>query len=185
MMPRVINEGQIGARLLPVTNGLHVLVGPQQLRDYREVQAEQADALLSALAQMAAYIVMDLPHMPSVANRAALRAAQAVLLVVEPDPGCLGAAQAAMELLRAWGVAPNTIKLVAVNRMQASQGVPAPEFERVLGCELLGTVTAAPDLAMAALTSGKPFVATTPAALVSSVILELADRLMSQRYVAR
>lgn len=182
MMPRLINDGQIGARLLPVLSGLHVLVGPQQLKDYREIQVEQVEALLNSLVHMAAFILMDLPHMPSVANRAALRAAQLVILVVEPDPGCAAAAQASLEILRAWGIAPASVKIVVVNRMQATQSIAAPEFERILGCELLGAVTAAPDLAMAAITAGKPFVTMSPTSLVAGVISEMADRLASFRY---
>lgn len=185
MMPRGINEGQIGARLLPALGGLQILVGPQQLRDYREIQAEQVDSLMAALVRMTSFVLIDLPHMPSVAGRAALRSAQAVLLVVEPDTACLVAAKAASELLRAWGISLAATKLVVVNRLQATQSLVAPEIERALGIELLGTVTAAPDLAVNALSTGRPIVATAQTTLVAGTFLEIADRLAAMHYAPR
>lgn len=185
MMPRGINEGQISARLLPALSGLQLLVGPQQLRDYREIQAEQVEALITALIRMTSFILIDLPHMPSVAGRAALRNAQMVVLVVEPDVACLNAAKAALELLRAWGVALSMTRLVVVNRIQATQTLGAPEIERSLGLELLGMVTAAPDLAVNALITGKPIVTTAQTTLVAGTFLEIADRLATMRYAPR
>ena len=176
-----INERQISARLLPTHNGLHLLAGPHQLKQYREIQAEQVDALLGALVQMAEYLIIDLPHMPSVANRATLRAAQTVLLVTEPEVSSAAAAQAAVELLRAWGIGQHQIKLVVVNRMQAVQTINASDLERSLGCELLGTVTAAPDLAVSAINMGLPMVKASPNALVAGTLMEVADRLRAPR----
>ena len=40
-----------------------------------EIQAEQAEAIIDALVRLAAFVLIDLPHMPSVASRAALRSA--------------------------------------------------------------------------------------------------------------
>ncbi len=181
MPPKGINEGQVGACLVPAINGLQLLLGPQQLLDYREIQAEQAEALINALVHMTGYVLVDLPHLPSVANRAALRTSQIVVLVVEPVPICMYAAKAWLELLRAWGVANTSIKLVVVNRIQATETLSALDIERILECELLGTVTAAPDLAINALNRGQPMIVAAQTSLVAGTLLEIADRLAAYR----
>jgi CheY-like chemotaxis protein len=185
MTPKSINEAQVSARLIPAINGLQLLLGPQQLLDYREIQAEQAEAIIDALVRLTAFVLVDLPHMPSVASRAALRSAQIVVLTVEPDAGCLDSAKAWLELLRAWGIPESAVKLVVVNRIQAVDVLNAVELGRILGCELLGTVTAAPDLAVAALNRGKPMVMVAQTALVTTALMEIADRLVTVGIKAR
>ncbi len=130
-------------------------------------------------------MLIDLPHMPSVASRAALRSAQIVVLTMEPDAGCLDSARAWLELLRAWGIAESAIKLVVVNRIQAVDVLNGVELERILGVELLGTVTAAPDLAVAALNRGKPMVMIAQTALVTTALMEIADKLVTLGIKAR
>ena len=177
--PKSINDAKVSECLTPAVNGLQLLLGPQKLLDYREIQDEQAEILIRTLVRMAAYVLIDLPHMPSVASRAALRSAQSVILAVEPELSCLDAAKAWLELMRAWGIVETAIKLVAVNRTQAVEAMNAVEFGRILGCELLGTVTAAPDLAIAALNRGKPMAMMAQTSLVSTTLLEIADRLIT------
>ena len=98
------------------------------------------------------------------------------LVVVEPDGDAVASAQALVELMRAWSIAPNVLKLVVVNRTQAAQSISAAEIQRITGCELYGTVTAAPDAAIAATNQGKPIVLSSPNSLVAGTLFEIADR---------
>ncbi len=179
LAPKAITEAQITARLMPLQPGLQLLAGPQHLREYREIQAEQADALVGALVNMASYVVADLPHLPSVANRAVLRAAQMIILVMEPESSCIAAAAAMVELLRAWSVPTTSIKLVMVNRTQSVQQQSVVEIERTLGCELLGTVVAAADVAVNAINGGRPILNAAPGTLVAGTLKEIADRVLA------
>ncbi len=183
LVPKSINERQLLPRLLSYTGGLQVLVGPQQLKDYRDIQPEQVDALLSVLTQICEYTVLDLPHMPSVANRAALRACQGIYLVLEADPPTLAAAQALMELLRAWGITTTLVKAVIVNRAQVNYPLAATDIERVLGCEIAATIQATPDLALNALTTGRPLVISAPDSLTAKGLMDLAERVVT--YLSR
>ena len=176
MMPRAITDKQISPRLL-TAHGIQLLMGPQQLKEYREPQAEQVDAILDALVNMAEFVMVDLPHMPSIANRAALRAAHTIVIVIEPEPSSVASALALIELVRAWTISPHIIKFVIVNRIQSVQTVSAAELERTLGCELLGTVTAAPDMAVVALTKGAPLINSAPTSLVAGTMQEVVGRL--------
>ena len=179
LAPKSLTAAQITARLMPLQPGLQLLAGPQHLREYREIQVEQADALASALVNMASYVVVDLPHLPSVANRSILRAAQMVVLVMEPESSCIAAAKAMVELLRAWSVPTSSIKLVMVNRSQSVQLHSVSEIEHELGCELLGTVVAAADVAVNAVNGGRPILNAAPNTLVAGTLKEIADRVMS------
>jgi len=176
---KAITDTQITARLMPLQPGLQLLAGPQHLREYREIQAEQADALVGALVNMASYVVADLPHLPSVANRAVLRAAQMTVIVMEPESSCIAAAAALVELLRAWSVPLTAIKLVMVNRTQSVQQQSVTEIERELGCELLGTVVAAADVAVNAINAGRPILNAAPGTLVAGTLREIADRVLA------
>lgn len=176
LIPRNITDMQVSQRLVGLQHGLQLLPGPQQLKEYREIQGEQVEALHGAMLGLADMVVFDLPHMPSVANRAALRAAQLVLIVVEPERNAVIAAQALIELLRAWSVSQSIMKLVVVNRTQAVQAVSVAEIQRLTGCELYGTVTAAPDVAAAAVNQGVPIVVASSNSLVAGTLFEIADR---------
>jgi MinD-like ATPase involved in chromosome partitioning or flagellar assembly len=178
MMPRTITDKQIAPRLANA-NGVQLLVGPQQLKEYREPQSEQVEAILDNLVNMTEYVVVDLPHMPSIANRTTLRAAHTVIVVVEPEPTCVSSAQALIELMRAWTISPSIIKFVIVNRTQAAQTVSAAELERTLGCELLGTVTAAPDMAVVAMSKGSPLVSSAPTSLVAGTLQDIIGRVIT------
>jgi CheY-like chemotaxis protein/MinD-like ATPase involved in chromosome partitioning or flagellar assembly len=181
---KAINEQQISARLQSNSNGVQLLAGPQQLKGYREAQAEQVEALLKCLVHMTEYVVVDLPHMPSVANRSTLRAAHTIVIVVEPEASCVASAQALIELLQAWTISPTIIKLVSVNRIQSVQTISAAELERSIDCELLGTVTAAPDMAVVALNMGTPMMSYAPTSLVAGTLQDVVGRLIATKTVS-
>lgn len=185
LTPTHINAERVLACLHPTVQGLQLLPGPQRLKEYREMQPEQVDALLATLTAQADFVVVDLPHMPSTTGRAALRASQSVLLVVEPEAGAVAAGQAMIELLRAWAIPSQALKVVVVNRIQAALAQSVVEIERSLGCEVLGTVTAAPDQALTALTMGIPIVLAAPTSLVAGTLLEIADRVVALNPVGR
>lgn len=182
MTPRSITEKQIASRLMKA-QGVQLLVGPQQLKEYREPQSEQVEAILENLINLAEYVVVDLPHMPSIANRATLRMAHTIVIVVEPEPSCVASALALIELMRAWTISPSIIKFVIINRTQSVQTISAAELERTLGCELLGTVTAAADMAVVALNMGSPLITSAPTSLVAGTLQDVVGRLLATKAV--
>jgi pilus assembly protein CpaE len=182
MTARAITEKQLTPRLLSA-HGIQVLAGPQQLKEYREPQSEQVEAILENLINMAEYVVVDLPHMPSVANRATLRAAHTIVIVVEPEPSCVACTLALIELMRAWTISPAIIKFVIVNRAQSVQTISAGDLERTLGCELLGTITSASDMAVVALNMGSPLIISAPTSLVAGTFQDVVGRTVATRQV--
>lgn len=182
LTPRTITDKQIAQALFTV-HGVRLLAGPQHIKEYREPQAEQVEAIFENLVNMAEYVVVDLPHMPSIASRSTLRAAHTIVMVVDPEPGCVDSALALIELMRAWTISPSIIKFVIVNRTQSAQTISVAELERTLGCELLGTVTAAPDMAVVAMTKGTPLVSSAPTSLVAGTLQDVIGRVMATKSV--
>jgi DNA-binding response OmpR family regulator len=154
--------------------GLAVLPGPRQLTEYRDIHPDQVKTLLDAALELADFVVLDLPHMPSIANRAALRRCHQVLLAVEPEPGSLQAAQAQLALLNAWGVPSEAVHAVVVNRMGAEYGLALAEVERALECGNGAVIPAVPDLAARAVKTGQPFVVFAPDSKAAQTLSELA-----------
>ncbi|MEX1019946.1 MAG: response regulator [Litorilinea sp.] len=172
-----INERLVGMYLQPCELGLRAIFGPQQLRDYRDIQPDQVDALVQTLTTLADFTIIDLPHMPSVANRSALRKCNQVVVVVEPDESCVRAAKALLELLRAWNIRDAAIKLFSVNRTQSAHQVSAQDIEKRLEHSLIGVVTAAPDLAVRATSIGSPFIISAPDSLAALTLQEMSERI--------
>ncbi|GIV75960.1 MAG: hypothetical protein KatS3mg050_0354 [Litorilinea sp.] len=181
LTPRLINEERLRPYLLSTGHPhLRAILGPQRLQDYRDIEAEQVESLLASLVNLASNVVLDLPHLPSVASRAAVRLSQTILMVVELEPGSLAAAKALQELFRIWGVGQALVKLVAVNRSQGAHSLSLGEMSQQLGYDALGLVTAAPDLALQALAAGRPILELAPDALVTHTFFEMADRLTAR-----
>lgn len=155
-------------------NGLAVLPGPRQLTDYRDIHPDQVKSIMDAARELADYVILDLPHMPSIANRAALRRCHQVLLAVEPEPGSVDAAQAQLALLNAWGVPSEAVHAVVVNRVHAEYGLALAEVERALGCGNGAVIPAVPDLAARAVRTGQPFVISAPDSPAAQTLTELA-----------
>ncbi len=176
LAPSHINSERVAACLYATAQGPQLLCGPQGVKGYRDLQPEQVNALLAILANQADYVLVDLPHMPSTAGRAALRASQTVLIVVEPEVSAVAAGRALVDLLHAWSISDQAMKVVVVNRAQAALAQPVAEIERALGRGVVGTITAAPDQALSALTTGVPMIQSARTTLVASTLSELADR---------
>ncbi len=155
-------------------SGLAILPGPRQLTDYRDIHPDQVKSILDSALELADYVLLDLPHMPSIANRAALRRSHQVLLALEPEPGSVEAAQAQLALLNAWGIPSEAVHAVVVYRAQAEYGMHISEVENSLECGNGAVIPAVPDLAAKAMSSGEPLVLSAPDSQAAHVLNELA-----------
>ena len=175
-----INEGQLTRYLTGDSMGLRALLGPQKVDDYRQVDAEQVEAVLTALSTMADYVVVDLPCQPSEAVRAALQCCARAIVVVEPEPGCVRAAGLTIELLQTWGMDPGQVRVVVVHRARMATPMSVAAIGNTLGCEILGGVANAADLPIKAIELGQPLVVSAPDSMAAVALGEIAERLAAQ-----
>jgi pilus assembly protein CpaE len=175
-----INERQLTRYLSGDSTDLRALLGPQKVDDYRQVEAEQVEAVLTALSTMADYVVADLPCQPSEAVRAALGCCARAIVVVEPEPACVRAAGLTIELLQTWGMDPGQVRAVVVHRARMATPMSVATIGTTLGREILGGVAHAADLPMKAIELGQPLVVSAPDSMAALALGEIAERLAAQ-----
>ncbi|MGA9348778.1 MAG: response regulator [Anaerolineae bacterium] len=182
--PARINERELSTRLSSYGSGLRVLFGPQKADEFKEIEPDQAKAVIEGLAGMADYVIIDLPCHPSSANQAAIRRCDSVALVVVPEPACVMSGKVTLELLRSWGVSGGLVGAVVVNRTLFARTMKLPEIRSRLGCEIVGVVPPAAEACIAAQERGVPLVLYQPDSTAAVNLTEIANRLVAGEVMA-
>lgn len=177
--PEHLDERELSTRLVNHPTGLRVLFGPQKVDTYKEIKPEQAEAIIKGLADMADYLIIDLPCHPSAATQTALVHSDFVTLIVEPEPACVASGQLTLELLQSWGVGGELVGVVVVNRTVLSLPMRLTEIRAQLGRNIIGVVPPAADGCKRALEFGKPIVISQPDTVAAVSLTEIADRLVT------
>jgi Flp pilus assembly CpaE family ATPase len=182
--PERINERELSRRLFSYQSGLRVLFGPQKVDECKEIEPDQAEAVIEELAGMADYVILDLPRHPSSATQAAMRHCDSVALVVAPELACVMAGKLTLELLGSWGVSGGLVGAVVVNRTILAGAMKSPEIRSRLGCEIVGVVPPAAEVCMAAQERGVPLVLYKPDNTAAVNLTEIANRLVASEVMA-
>ncbi|HEV2426453.1 MAG TPA: response regulator [Terriglobia bacterium] len=177
--PDQINEGEINSCLTKLPSGLQVLFGPQAIREFKPVEAARAEALLSGLAGLADFIVIDLPAAFPAASQAAARYAHFAGLLVDADPGTVAAAKVTLEQMCSAGASRSLLKAVVVDHSPLEHGLRVNDIASQLDCRIFGTVPQAAELCMRSQRAGSPFVLSEPNSIASVAIYEMAYKLLS------
>jgi hypothetical protein len=116
----------------------------------------QAEALVGLLAELARYIVLDLPCFPSEANRAAISRCDFAGLVMEREPGCIAPAKLNLELLKTWTKSQVLTGTIAVTRAPLACPVSLNEIVFQLGRGIIAVIPPAADVAFWRRSRGLP-----------------------------
>ncbi|SPE38571.1 hypothetical protein SBA6_900009 [Candidatus Sulfopaludibacter sp. SbA6] len=138
--------------------GLRVLFGPQSIDEPMALSPAHVRVVLDSLAQLADYVVLDLPPACSEANRAAVQRSDLLALVLERDPICLLSARVMLEAFEKWKIMPQVAGAVVVNRVALALPFDLSEVETQLGIPLFGAIPPAPELCLAARQALTPLV---------------------------
>jgi pilus assembly protein CpaE len=160
--------------------GLKVLFGPQSIEECQAIEREKAEILLNRLVTLAEYLVLDLPDATSIGSQVAARHANSGVLVLNNDPVGVSCGKRVLEELSAAGMSRPLLKVVAVNRSAASDGMKLDEIASALNANVVGMVTPAVDLCRKAEQAGMPFVLARPNHLASEMISDIATKLLAQ-----
>jgi pilus assembly protein CpaE len=158
-------------------SGLRILFGPQNADPPYELSPEQARAVLDALAQVADYVVVDLPDRLSAANRAVLQRADLLALALDRDPLSLASAKALLEAYEHWNATPQLAGAVVVNRLTFAVPVELEEAESQLGIPLFGAIPADPELCIAARQAHTPLIEFDPESMLAVGIHQFVSHL--------
>ncbi|MFN2375558.1 MAG: response regulator [Candidatus Binatia bacterium] len=154
-------------------NGLMVLAAPQSPEGYRELGAEQADAILDAAIRTSDLVLVDLPSVASEANREVLRKADLVAMVIEREPSSIASARVLLALLQNWGVRV-PIGSIIVSRVNVPDTMSATDINSQLGLKKYGIIPPAPELFNKSAITLQPVVVAHPAHPVGRALDELA-----------
>jgi pilus assembly protein CpaE len=177
LAPEFMVESAVRSRLWSFPVGLKVLFGPQTPEESKKVSADQAETLVGLLAEMAQYIVLDLPCFPSEANRAAISRCDFAGLVMEREPGCIAPAKLSLELLKTWTKSRVLTGTIAVTRVPLACPVSLNEIVFQLGRGIIAVIPPAADVCVLAQKSGAPVVFSQPENMLTASFTELAGRL--------
>ena len=175
--PDKINEREVGLRLVNLPSGLRLLVGPQCVAEYREIEPQQVESIISIITSMVDYAILDLPCHPSAINQAALRCCDLVILVIEPESTALLAGVIAVDQIKSWGVQGNRIGVVVVNRAPLAIAMKLDQLRTTVGHEVVGVVPSAADTLIASQRAGLPITLYQPNSDASKAYLEIAKKI--------
>jgi DNA-binding response OmpR family regulator len=182
--PAQITERELNKRLFSSPFGVRVLFGPQEAHEFKQIEPDQAEAVIEGLAGMADYTVIDLPCYASSANKAALRRCDFVALVVAPELTCVMSGKVTLELLRSWDVSGGLVGAVVVNRAITARAMKLREIRSRLGCEIVGVVPPAAEACIAAQERGVPLVIYQPDSTAAVNLAEMTNRLVAGEVIA-
>ncbi len=159
--------------------GAQLLFAPQDLRESGEPDQARVEALLRAAADLASFVLLDLPSSPSPVHQACARSCDPFLLVMEREPIGVAAGKNTLPLLGFWGVDKNCLGTVLVTKNPLSAYVPPAQVAEDLGFPVTAVVPPAADALAAACKLGAPLLVTEPDSLPAESLGLLAQRLAS------
>ena len=161
-------------------SGLQLLLAPPQIDEQREFTAQQAEGILNATAEIADFVLVDLPSAPSRATRTVLRSCTFVVVTVELEATCLAAAKSLLEGLTAWDLNRDSIgALLVLHHASAGTTITVKHALTLVDCGLIGVIPPAGEANLISLKSAKPLVYSAPDSVVAMAYTELGARLMA------
>lgn len=158
--------------LLSHPSGLHLLASPFVPVIGEGLRREMAQALLAALRENFANVVVDLPSILTEGVMVILEDATAILLVTTADPPALQTAVGTLHVLQSFA---SRIRLL-LNQVGPGPLPPVEALQRVLRRPIAGVIPYDPGQARA-LSQGKPLALIMPESPLARAIAQLATEL--------
>ena len=180
-------------------SGLRVLLAPEQVAEHL-LTPEHMAAIVDALELGSDFLILDLPSLLDGAVASALRAADVILLVTEPES--LSAISARMQLrtLKTWQL-DSRVSTVAVARVPSGTTMTRLELENeltmgrlerqagwnegaIMSVSVIAVIPPEPEAFQEAVRQGVPMVRMEPSARSSRAMAELAEKIATELSVA-
>jgi pilus assembly protein CpaE len=164
--------------------GLRVLFGPQLDDPVKEIEAEQAAAIVHGLARMADFVIIDLSHLPTAGAQEAIAQCHFTVLVTEREHGSVICGTAMLHQLQARGVSGRLVGAAVVNRTIYSIPLEMSHIRLEFDCDIVGLVPCDANACLKAQESGVPIVLSAPHHDVSLCFLEITERIAAVNVMA-
>ena len=182
MDPAHIGQQDVTRRLGQHQSGVRALIAPQHATEHL-LTAAHVQTIIEILSSEAEYLILDLPTVVGKAMQQAIDQADQILLITEPEPVSIAAAQTDLETLRTWSALDRT-SLVAVSRVQTNTFMAPAKIEKELAVQVLTVIPPAPEIFYLAASMGVPVVLSKPDTLAARNLVKLAQKLTEKSPIA-
>jgi len=186
--PERIGQQELNTVLCKGSAGVWILFGSKEEEEFLDIDPRQAEAIINGLSQLAEYVILDLPSLPSAATRAAAHLCNFAAVVTEREPGSVRAGHAVVKQLQKWGMRGNLvgglapIGSIVVNRtIYPSFSMGFSEIQSLMDCEIVGIVPWGATENLKALMEGVPLVLLQPENDASLSYVDIANRVAADK----
>lgn len=170
----------VRASLLTDESGMEVLYGPEMPDQWLEITAEEAVSLVTTLAQMAEFVLLDLPAPGLGFTQAVLAHCDRLMMVLRPELDSLASASISLEQLKREGIELGRVEAIVVNQAPLAMGLSVSKVTEQLACKVRSVIPPAADVCANAMKKGRPLVITHPDTGAATRVRELSAYLMKK-----
>lgn len=182
--PMELTQEKVQSSLATHSSGLKILAASDNPRDVDlSTRAENFETLVSRLASLARFVVLDLGSGLSAAVQKALPLCKEQIVVLEGMPNSIQHTRVLLNELADLKVDPKTVSVVLNNRQRSDTQIPWAQAQERLGHPIATTLTPMPELFTQALRLHTPAVLAQPGNMVSQQIIKLADTILEREKV--
>jgi Flp pilus assembly CpaE family ATPase len=176
--PTEITSRVVENELVTHSSGLKMLLSSARPKEAQiTVNLETTALVVRTLKSISRNVVLDLGAGISRHAVRLVKELDMMIMVVEPTRVALNMGRELLKEFEAIGMGQGKMGVVIVNRTQSTIQVPWQEAEQILGQEMLGMISPAPELAFQAAEAGFPLVLFQPAAIAATQITKLANEI--------
>jgi MinD-like ATPase involved in chromosome partitioning or flagellar assembly/ActR/RegA family two-component response regulator len=162
------------------SSGLQVLFGPQKPEDFKAIDPQRAMTLIKKLAELAEYVVLDLPAYPAEALQAVISCCSQVVLVTERQQFSVQTGKTLLESCRLWGMNGALKGAIITNRIILPMAMKIENIKSHLGCKIIGIVPYSVEACSMSQISGQPIALFQPTNIAALSLIEITNKLASQ-----
>ena len=181
-----ITRDRVRESLLHHVSGMKLLLASDRPRDMHLInQTANYEVILSRLADLARFVVLDLGVSLQPFAEKILRQCDETLIILEGVPNTIIHTKALIDDITALGTHKNNINVVLNNRIRSDTQLPASQVQTKLDHEIISTLTPAPELFVQATRVQTPAVLCQPESLTARQINKLVEFIVEREALPR
>jgi Flp pilus assembly CpaE family ATPase len=181
-----MTRDRVREALVHHVSGMKLLLASDRPRDMHLInQTANYETMLSKLAALARFIVLDLGVGLQPFAEKVLRQCDETVIVLEGVPNTIIHTKALIDDITALGASKKNINVVLNNRIRSDTQLPASQVQTRLDHEIISTLTPAPELFVQATRVQTPAVLCQPESLTARQINKLVEFIVEREALPR
>lgn len=181
-----ITRDRVRESLVHHVSGMKLLVASDRPRDMHLInQIANYESILSRLAGLARFVVLDLGVGLQPFAEKILRQCDETLIILEGVPNTIIHTKALIDDIAALGIPKKNINVVLNNRIRSDTQLPSSQVQNKLDHEIISTLTPAPELFVQATRVQTPAVLCQPESLTARQINKLVEFIVEREALPR